>query len=74
MTIVNKDLFPDASLRDLVSASKKLNAVIIQRFSSAKGSPDGAVIVVHGRDTKAYLKAIERIDELLEEDCDDMPY
>ena len=60
----------DSTLGQLLAEAKHWNAGIIQSVQKEKDKPVGAVVILRGPDTKAYLQALARVDSLLDEDSE----
>jgi hypothetical protein len=69
MPILDIVLNPKSTLQQLLDEAKQFNAEIIQAVQG-DNDPYGAVIIVRGSNTKAYLQALNRIAELLDEDSE----
>lgn len=75
--IKDSEFTPTTPLNKLVEGCSRLKGDVFQMVAYSGDRPNSAVIVLSGRETKAYLQAIKRTDELIEEDRmenDDIPY
>lgn len=75
--IKDAEFTPTTPLNKLVEGCSRLKADVFQMVTYSGDRPTSAVIVLSGNDTKAYLQALRKTDDLIEEDRmedDDIPY
>lgn len=75
--IKDAEFTPTIPLKALVDGCSRLSADVFQMVTYSGDKPVGAVVVLTGPDTKAYLQALRKTDDLIEEDRmedDDIPF
>lgn len=69
MSIITTSITENITLKEVVAKAYQLKSDVL--LSSVSFNKQPAVIaVIHGSDTKAFVQAINRINELIDEDKD----
>lgn len=69
MSLFEVEVDSEFTFKQLLSEAKHWNVDIL-KYKNIKDKEIGAVVVLSGPNTKAYLQALERKQELLSEDED----